>query len=348
MGEATNTHAADAQQAAAASSQASPLPAEIGALSSSLEPHVRRETGGRLGAVEWFRAAWQRSEASTGFASYSMDDGTEVPVVVKLPVSYTEYRWSTCLGKLGEPRWEDRTADTCPVPRMIDGGDAINGYDLCWLVEERLEREGSRAALTKEDVEGVLNAAAEVQAAAHEAARVTEPPKPKDWESLVAQSREALDSVFIPQPQHWNAVLKKFHKIVPAVARAWEARPTMCWCHGDLHMGNAMQRTPGGRWVLLDLALMHPGHWVEDAVYFERQYWHRKDDLQGIKPVSAMARARKRLDLPMPGDHAELANLRRALMASCVPAAARHEGSAAYCDAALALLERLIPVLPHH
>lgn len=59
----------------------------------------------------------------------------------------------------------------------------------------------------------------------------------------------------------------------------WESRPRDTWCHGDLHPGNAMRRDLGngqrGRCVLLDLAFVHPGHWVEDAVYIERQFWAR-------------------------------------------------------------------------
>ncbi len=318
-----------------------------GDLASSLESHVQRATNGKLGPIEWFRASWQRSGASTGYSTYTLDDGEPLRVMVKLPVGPREYRWSSRLGRATSPDWSHRETDQCPVPRMVDGGDAINGYDLCWLVEERLDREASDSPLTKADVQGVIEAAARFQAAAHQASEVNEAAPVRDWEAMVHKSREALDSVLIPQPQQWNAALKKFQKIVPAVARAWLARPTDCWCHGDLHTGNAMQRTPGGHWVLLDLAMTHAGHWVEDAVYFERQYWHRKNDLCGVKPVSAMARARKALGMEMPGNHAELANLRRVLMAACVPAVAGHEGSAAYCDAALELFEQLMPLVPH-
>lgn len=318
-----------------------------GDLASSLEPHVRRATGGRLGPIEWFRSAWQRSGASTGYSTYQVDDDTLLKVLVKVPVGPREYRWSLRLGRADEPVWNDRDADRCPVPRMVDGGDAINGYDLCWLVEERLDHEAHPGDLAKPDVQGVIDAAARFQSAALATGEVNEPPRVRDWGEMVAKSRAALETVRIPHPQHWNAVLKKFHKIVPAVARAWDSRPVNCWCHGDLHKGNVMQRTPNGHWVLLDLAMTHAGHWVEDAVYFERQYWHRKKDLCGIKPVSAMARARKQLGMEMPGDHAELANLRRVLMAACVPAVAHHEGSASYCDTALELLERLMPLVPH-
>lgn len=321
-------------------------PSAGGDLAAALEPHLRKASRGRLGEIEWFRAAWQRSESSTGFSTYELPGGESVSVLVKLPVGPREFRWSQRLGRVDLAQWplED---DDCPVPRMIDGGDAINGYDLCWMVEERLTHEASERPLTKDDVLGVIGAAARFQAAAIRARPIDEHPRAWDWHGLIERSREMLDSVRIPNPQHWNATLKKFQRIAPAVARSWEARPHTCWCHGDLHPGNAMQRGTGGPWVLLDLALTHAGHWVEDAVYLERQFWHRKDDLCGVKPVSAMARARKELGLANEGDHADLANLRRVLMAACVPAFANREGSAAYCDAALELLERLMPLVPH-
>ncbi len=45
--------------------------------------------------------------------------------------------------------------------------------------------------------------------------------------------------------------------------------------------------------VLVDLALVHPGHWVEDALYLERQYWGHSDLLKGVKPASELARLRQ-------------------------------------------------------
>lgn len=316
-------------------------------LAHALEPHLRRATQGRLGEVQWFRSAWQRSDASTGMSTYKLPAGTVIDVLVKLPVAPREFRWSERLGRVHAETWKLGELDECPVPHVIEGDVALNGYDLCWMVQERLCGEAAQGPMQKETVSGIIDAAARFQEAAMRSKPVDEQPEARDWEGLFERSRVALDTVRIPQPQHWNTVLKKAQKSVGAVAAAWEARPKSCWCHGDLHPGNVMRRGESGPWVLLDLAMTHAGHWVEDAVYLERQFWHRKDDLCGVKPVSAMARARKALDLPMEGEHAELANLRRVLMAGCVPAMAHREGSASYCDAALELLERLLPLVPH-
>jgi hypothetical protein len=50
----------------------------------------------------------------------------------------------------------------------------------------------------------------------------------------------------------------------------------------------------------------------------------------------------------MDGDYGELANIRRVLMAACVPAVVDREGSnAKYLRHALDLIERLLPQIPH-
>jgi hypothetical protein len=95
--------------------------------------------------------------------------------------------------------------------------------------------------------------------------------------------------------------------------------------------------------VLVDLALVHPGHWIEDAIYLERQYWGHSDLLKGVKPVSELARLRRERGLNANDNYPDLANVRRVLMAACVPAAAEREGNAKYVRAALELLDRLIP-----
>ena len=49
--------------------------------------------------------------------------------------------------------------------------------------------------------------------------------------------------------------------------------------------------------VLIDLAEVRPGHWVEDAVYLERLHWARPERLKGRNPVKLLAAARRRLGL---------------------------------------------------
>jgi hypothetical protein len=95
--------------------------------------------------------------------------------------------------------------------------------------------------------------------------------------------------------------------------------------------------------VLIDLALVRPGHWIEDAVYLERQFWAHPEQLFGVHPVSHLARLRREQGLSTDGDYGQLANVRRVLMAACVPALFPQEGSTRYVQAALDLLLRVLP-----
>ncbi len=108
--------------------------------------------------------------------------------------------------------------------------------------------------------------------------------------------------------------------------------------------GAARGASPGGC-TLIDLALVHPGHWVEDAVYLERLYWGRSDLLEGVRPVPFLAQARRERGMSSPEDYTLLANIRRVLMAACVPNFLKHEGHPRYVSAALDVLERLLPVV---
>jgi len=151
------------------------------------------------------------------------------------------------------------------------------------------------------------------------------------------------------EEQRWNEALKSVQRIIARLVDRWNARPINAWCHGDLHPGNAMRRgraSPGEGCVLIDLALVHPGHWVEDAVYLERLYWAKPELLCGAKPVSAIARHLREAGRIGPEDYSGLANIRRCLMAATVPLYLEHEGHPKYVHAALEVLERVLPLLP--
>jgi hypothetical protein len=68
-----------------------------------------------------------------------------------------------------------------------------------------------------------------------------------------------------------------------------------------------------GSACLIDLAEVRAGHWLEDAIYFERLLWTKPERL-ALKPVKAIAEARKREGLEN-GDYAPIAAARRALLA---------------------------------
>lgn len=187
----------------------------------------------------------------------------------------------------------------------------------------------------------------------HARALAADPNPPRlpdpDWHALIEKSREALRLGDLPNSQHWNDFLKKVQRALPHLAAVWAARPIDSWCHGDLHPGNCMTRTTSKQEaaVLIDLDLVRPACWIEDALYLERQFWGRPNDLFGIKPVSALRKARQNKGLASNGEVSHLVNVRRVLAAACTPALAGREGGPNYFANALSTAETLLPrVLP--
>jgi hypothetical protein len=322
---------------------------EAESLGSMLGPALIRECAGRLADLAWFRSTWQRGGAATGFARWRGDDGREVHAVVKFPVGPTEHKWTTRLGAVEPARWGSHDALSLPTPRMLAAGESLGGHDLAWIVCERLDGHTLGSEWSRQSLEDLIRATAMLQGLACRAEQVTGPSTADfDWEHVIAESRQVARTGEMPESQRWNEALRRTQKALPNVVARWQARGLNSWCHGDVHPGNAMRRagaeeTPARGCVLIDLALMHPGHWVEDAVYLERQFWSRPELLHGVQPVSALARCRRELGLGADGDYGMVANLRRVLMAACVPAQLNHDGSPRYVHAALETLERLLP-----
>ncbi len=337
-----------------------------GELAHMLEPVIRERCGGKLSPISWFRADWQRGGAATGYASFEIAPGDSRDVVVKLPVGPTEYRVAVALSE-----------GDAPTPRIVAHAESLGAYDLAWLVMERLPGAPLTAALHKEVFAELCAAAAAFQAhmgrvwpmapdgvltapgaqgVGPESRPTIAPPDP-DWAALLDKARHAVKDSRIPESSKWNDTIKQTQKALPSILSAWAARPINAWRHGDLHAGNAMRRPEGSPWgpgacVLLDFAEVAPGHWVEDAVYLERMHWGRpaadgsgKPVLEGVKPVSLLAKARKASGLDTSGDYGALANIRRALSAATIPAFLDREGTKAHLHAALETLERLLPVV---
>jgi aminoglycoside phosphotransferase (APT) family kinase protein len=173
---------------------------------------------------------------------------------------------------------------------------------------------------------------------------------PTKWEEILDKARKAIHESSIPNEQRWTNAVKKTQKALPVLAAAWRTRPINAWCHGDLHPGNALMREEGSAWgdpgcVLIDFAEIRAGHWVEDAVYLERLYWGRPDVIKGVKTTSLIAKGRRNNGLENGEDYAELGNIRRVMLASCVPAFLQREGHPAYLEGALGVLEKLLPVV---
>jgi hypothetical protein len=94
--------------------------------------------------------------------------------------------------------------------------------------------------------------------------------------------------------------------------------------------------------VLLDFALVRPGHWVEDAVYFEHLFWCCPDRLHGRKPCRQIAHARKELGLNGHEDWARLAEIRRSLLAIAAPTDPETLNNPPQMEASLAVLEQSV------
>ncbi len=287
---------------------------------------------GRLSAVRWFRTDWQRGGALTGYATYCDESDQEQPVVVKMPVGPGEQQW---LRRISE------TSDV--VPRVWAWGQALGGYDLAWVVMEQLHHGPLSAAWAGKEFELLVEAVVRFYAAA-QAFPVDQPPKEKDWPQLLDKARQSVRRHNLSNGQRWSKALKKANRKLKAWQAAWDGRPTDQWCHGDLHLANAMTRVPcpGGPAVLLDFALTHPGHWVEDAIYLEHLYWAQRDKLHGYNITKQIARQRKQMGLAVSKDWPQLANAYRALLAMATPATLHSDGNPRHLQAALEMLENII------
>ena len=307
-------------------------------LGPQLEPALIDACDGALSGFHWFHVDWQHSGAATAYANF--DDGScERGVVVKLPVGPREYRFATSLSG------KDRHFATIAAHGM-----ELGGYDLAWLVMERLPGDPLSARLHKSVFAGLAEAAAAFYKHALDAHPDVGAPIQEDWADEVSRARAAVRDNHIADEQEWCNCLKETSKLLPKLEARWRSRRADMWCHGDLHPGNLMQRDGDGSWgeescVLLDLAEVHAGHWIEDAVYVERRFWGRPDVIKGIKPVAMIAKAMRRMGMEVDEDYNELAYIRRALMAATSPAFLRGEGHPSYLAGALATLQKTLPLL---
>jgi hypothetical protein len=304
--------------------------ADSRALAAGLAPLLRHACDGRLGEIAWFKADWQRGGAATGVSTYRRDDGISVPVVIKLPVGSRELLWTR--------RLQDG-ADAEPVaPRLYRSGESLAGYDLAWMVIERFPHGPLGLHWHESHVERIAEALARFHAAAA-AFPIDQPAKDEPWEELLRDATESVRTNHLAEEGRWAAALKALRGRLDELAREWRARPARDWLHGDAHVANAMSRhgMDEGPVCLIDLAEVHVGHWVEDAVFLERQFWARPERLKPVKPLRALADARKRLGLALDADHQRLARIRRVLLAATAPRFIRSEGHPRHLEACLGM-----------
>lgn len=297
---------------------------------SALEPVLRSYCEDRLSPIRWFRTDWQRGGALTGYATWINDDERQVEVVVKLPVPPIERLWLHRLQSF-----------TDVVPHLYAHGDTLNGYDMAWLVLERMPHGPLGASWGGSEFNLLVQAAGRFYAAAAEFPVNGHNPRTKDWRAIFERAREVVHLHDVAFEQRWNRALKRVHRRLNDWIKRWEDRPRHHWCHGDLHPGNAMTRkaAPDGPAVLLDFARAHVGHWVEDAVYLEHLFWARRQRLGDRRLCSMIAKERKRAGLSVEADWPQWASVERALLAMSTPAMLEHDGDPHHVQAALEVLE---------
>jgi hypothetical protein len=301
-------------------------------LAASLEPLLKQACNDGLDDIRWFRTDWQRGGAATGSSSLALEDGTRVPVIVKLPVVQREYTWTV--------RLQETSDDNPVVPRLFASGDYIGGYDLAWIVIERFEHGPLGLHWHDDHIPRIAEAIARFHAATHPF-EINQGPVIEDWHDLIEEAHASVKINPIEEPKRWLAAIKQLRKRLDGLILEWRDRPVNQWLHGDAHLANAMSRDglDQGSVSLIDLAEVHAGHWIEDAVYFERQLWAKPERMKNHKPVKAIANARAKLGLPVDENYQRLAMIRRALLAGTAPKFMRTEGNPLHMAACLNWLE---------
>jgi len=262
--------------------------------------------------------------------------------MVKLPVGPVEQVWTARLGKVEAGEWSSDGAEALATPRVVCSVSELGGYDLSWIVIERFSGSPMMAGGSGEDVRSLLETTAAFQAHATASHALSTPRSCPDYRALLSASRERVHLGGIEDESRWIEVLDRVDGELGGLVHEWEHRAMNAWCHGDVHGGNAMWRKcrDGRRHcVLLDLAMVHPGHWLEDGLYFERQQWGHEEQLDGVDPVRCLSGIRERLGLEV-GPWKALVRVRRVLLAMAVPGLLGREGDGAYVQRALEILER--------
>ncbi len=300
-------------------------------LASSLEPVLRKQTNNRVDNIHWFRTDWQRGGAATGFATWEGDD-EQIEVVIKLPVNQRELLWTR---KMQEPNGV--------VPLLLASGEELNGYDLTWMIIERFPVGPLGKHWDSNNIHRISEAAARFTNTASEFP-IDQEGRLEDWDSLLKSAKNSVRKNHIDNESKWKKGHSLLSKKLQLLMEIWRSRRIDQWLHGDLHFANAMCResSPDAKVALIDLAEVHAGHWIEDAVYLERQLWGHKTRLKETKPVPTMAAARKAIGMRVDDDYSRLVDVRRLMLAATAPAFMQSEGDPRYLTSCLLQLQNAL------
>ncbi|USN98884.1 MAG: aminoglycoside phosphotransferase family protein [Phycisphaeraceae bacterium] len=328
---------------------------DVEALGVSLGPALHEECTDRLGDIEWFQSPWQKGGAATGYTSWRLPNAKVINAIVKVPIGPREHFWSTRLGEVDPMWWSSDACRHLPVPRVLASGQTLAGYDIAWVIEERVSGKPVSRDMSRDNLGRLFAAAAKFHHLASEVMPAEQGKRrsPMNWDALLGRGEEACRDNDIADAEEWISVIGRVREALPELLAVWRGRPMDTWCHGDLHPGNVLIRCdetcPEDRCcVLIDLALVHPGHWVEDALYLERLYWGRESALRGLDPLAALARHRREIGLHADEFDARLADIRRVLMGATSPAFLSQENDRVYLAAALERLRTILPRIGVH
>lgn len=282
--------------------------------------------------------------------------GRVPPVVVKFPLSETEYRWTTSLGGVEPDHWHDRWALVIPTPRIIAWGDHLGGYPIRWIVEERLDDGLKADHVTEGDIEDLLRAAADFRMPP----RSSSPPSNRartgrTGSARIETARALARSESIPNAHAWADVLRRVHRCLPLLIHRWESRPSTPGATATCTRATACdavfpRSSPDpnlvnrhGR-VLIDLGMVHTGHWAEDAPSTSNASTGATVRCSGASsPSRSFARLRRERGLPADDSYGDTALVKRVLTASCTAALLDREGNQKYLAAALKVVSRHLP-----
>src|SRR5690606_9753821 len=119
----------------------------------------------------------QRGGALTGYVTIEVDDGPR-QAVVKLPVPPRERHWLS------------RLQDSPDVaPQLYAHGERLNGYDLAWVVMERLPHGPLGASWDGHEFDLLIDAAVRFYAASATVPLHGEPFR-RDWVQVFNQARQ--------------------------------------------------------------------------------------------------------------------------------------------------------------
>ncbi|MBI1336207.1 MAG: phosphotransferase [Phycisphaera sp.] len=329
----TPKHPSDPVEPLHATGGADPSGTPFRPFGAEIEPVLYKACDGRLSHISFFRTDWQRGGALTGYAKWTDDHQQSHDVVVKLPVRPRERHWLCRLQPYPDV-----------VPTLYAHGEELGHYDIAWVVMERMPHGPLGPAWNGSAFDLIVQAVARFYKAASNFP-IDRESKEKEWSAILHYSRKHVGDVKdLPNAPRWKKALKAAQKKLPDWMAIWSDRPRDNWLHGDFHLANAMTRTPppNGPAVLIDLAEVKVGCWVQDAVYLEHLFWSRRDRLGDRKICSMIAHELKHHNLSPGNNWADLAQVKRALLALATPANLEHEGNPHHVAAALEVLESLV------